>query len=53
MIKTIQELAVKGGRACYKKHGKEYMSAIGRVGALKRWSNNKKNGQRKNTTRVS
>ena len=31
------EMARKGGRACYKKHGKKHMSKIGSLGATKRW----------------
>jgi len=31
-----------GGRATFKKMGKEHMSKIGKMGAKKRWSKNKK-----------
>ena len=30
-----------GGRATFKKHGREYMSKIGQIGAKKRWAKQK------------
>jgi general stress protein YciG len=39
---NVKEMARKGGRACYKKHGKAYMKELGKKGAEKRWANHKK-----------
>ena len=36
------ELGKKGGAMNIKKHGKKRMSQIGKLGAKKRWANNKK-----------